>query len=151
MPPGYTVGRAKSCFRHVRDLILDIKDKNKDAYICIGGDFNQWQIEEALEDYPDIVENQGGPTRKNRTIDRNFSNWSEDIVETAVLPPLETEEIEAGSRSPSDHKNSPYQSGPWESKNAKMNTVYPPSFYKEKFRNLQVMATGSRLESGLSS
>ena len=104
MPPGYRVGRARACFRHVNDLVLDIKNKHDAPYINIAGDFNQWQITEALLDYPDIVENSGGPTRKDRVIDRCFCNWPDSVVDTAVLPPLETEEVEPGSRRRSDHK-----------------------------------------------
>ena len=102
MPPGYTVRRAKECFQHVKDLVLQIKDKFTDPYIALAGDFNQWKIEQALEDYPDIAENEGGHTRKNRTIDRGFTNWHDLVVETLVLPPLETEEDERGVKK-SDH------------------------------------------------
>ena len=103
LPPNYRVGRAKSCLRFIRNLILSIKTNNKDPYISLAGDFNQWQIEQAVEDYPDIVENSGGYTRKRRTIDRCFSNFANCIAETKVLPPLETEETEAGNLRRSDH------------------------------------------------
>ena len=65
MPPGYAVGRAKACIEHVRNIILEIKDKYDDPFIALAGDFNQWKIELAVEDYPDMLENSGGHTRKN--------------------------------------------------------------------------------------
>ena len=102
MPPNYRVGRAKACLRHIRDLVLYIKNGNRDPYISLAGDFNQWQIQQAVEDYPDMVENSGGFTRKRRVIDRCLSNFSSNILSTKVLPPLETEASEAGTRR-SDH------------------------------------------------
>ena len=102
MPPGYTVRRAKECFQHIKDLVLQIKDKFTDPYIALAGNFNQWKIEQALEDYQDIAENEGGHTRKNRTIDKGFTNWHDLLVETLVLPHLETEEDERRVKK-SDH------------------------------------------------
>ena len=103
IPPGYAVARGKACIQYVRDLILEIKNSIDSPYIGVFGDFNQWQIQQAFEDYPDIVENVGGFTRKDRVIDRNFCNWNKDITETKILAPLETEETEAGNLRRSDH------------------------------------------------
>ena len=102
MPPGYTVARSKACIQHIKDLILTIKNKLNAPYICLAGDTNQWPIEQALDDYPDMVESSGGPTRGNRTIDRCFTNWPDDIKSTTVLPPVETEVLENTVRR-SDH------------------------------------------------
>ena len=87
IPPGYTTARGKGCILYIRDLILEIKNTMTDPYIGVFGDFNQWQIQEAFDDYPDIVENSGGNTRRDRVIDRNFCNWHDDITSTEVLPP----------------------------------------------------------------
>ena len=103
LPPGYTVARGKSCISYISDLILQIKDKLADPLIGLFGDFNQWKIEEAVEDYVDILETSSGPTRGDRTIDRNFCNWHQN-TSTRILPPLETEETEAGTIRRSDHK-----------------------------------------------
>ena len=103
MPPGYRVGRAKACIRHISNLILHIKDKFKDPLISLSGDFNQWEIEKAVEDFPDMLENSGGPTRKDRIIDRCFCNWNDCIISTTVRAPLETESQDGLSRK-SDHK-----------------------------------------------
>ena len=51
----------------------------------------------------DIAENSGGFTRRDRVIDRNFSNWHEKITATTILPPLETERTEGGTIRKSDH------------------------------------------------
>lgn len=104
MPPGYRVGRARSCLDHIRALIGEIKAKFDNPYINLAGDFNQWEIQKAVEDFPEILENAGGPTRKNRTIDRIFSNWSNDIISTTVLCPLETELSDVGTKKRSDHR-----------------------------------------------
>ena len=103
IPPGYTVPRGRACLQHINDAVLDIKNNHDSPFIGIFGDFNQWPIEQALVDYPDIVENSGGPTRGDRTIDRNFCNWSGDILSTDILPPLETEETDVGTIRRSDH------------------------------------------------
>ena len=104
MPPNYRIGRARSCIRYISDIILYIKDKVDDPLIHLAGDFNQWDVVEALLDYPDIIENSGGPTRKDRTIDRCFTNFSGDISETKVLRPLETEANDVGYKRKSDHR-----------------------------------------------
>ena len=104
MPPGYRVGRAKACLRFIRDLVLHVKNKYKDPLINLSGDFNQWPAESAIEDYPDLVENEGGNTRKNRRIDKCFSNFHDRVISTTILPPLETEATDSGVVRRSDHK-----------------------------------------------
>ena len=88
---------------HIRDLVLDIKNKCQDPYILIGGDFNQWEIGEALLDYPDIEEISTSPTRLDRNIDKIFINWKHEVTESGCLSPLETEERD-GHVSLSDHR-----------------------------------------------
>ena len=46
------------------------------------GDFNQWPVQEALQDFPDITEADVGPTRKDRCIDRVFTNFGRSVVES---------------------------------------------------------------------
>ena len=58
----------------------------------ISGDFNQWDLAEALEDYPDIQEAPVGPMRGNREIDHTFTNISDHIERLSVLPPLESDD-----------------------------------------------------------
>lgn len=103
VPPGYTVARGRGCLEHVNDLVLDIKDKHIDPYICISGDFNQWKIEDHLADFPDLVEIITPPTRNERRIDRTFVNWPDHVHDCGCVPPLETEDDGDGVRM-SDHK-----------------------------------------------
>ena len=91
MPPNYRVPRAKGCFEHVNNLILEIKATEANALICLAGDFNQWEIEKPLEDFPDLGEVLTGPTRNNRRIDRTFTNWNEGIRSFCCLKPLEAD------------------------------------------------------------
>lgn len=100
VPPGYSVARGRGCLQHLNDLILDIKNKSSNCYIVVGGDFNQWDVCSALDDYPDIREVTSPPTRNNRKIDKILLNW--DTSDAACLPPLETEVVD-GIRTESDH------------------------------------------------
>ena len=91
VPPNYPVARGRACLQHISNIVLDIKRGNPGAYIIVAGDFNQWEVGESLSEYSDIQELDTAPTREGRRIDRIFTNWSEDIVDSGVLPPLETE------------------------------------------------------------
>ena len=105
VPPNYRVPRAKSCLQHINNLVLEIKSTCTDALICVAGDYNQWNISGALEDFPDMVEVLTGPTRNDRRIDRIFTNWRENIDSYSCLPPLEADlPGEDGSIPRSDHR-----------------------------------------------
>ena len=103
IPPGYNVGRGRACLQHINDLVLDIKNKHQDPYIVVAGDFNQWEVGEALIDYLDLVEVATPPTRGDRNIDRVFTNWTDDITDAGCVPPLETE-LQGPAKTFSDHK-----------------------------------------------
>ena len=104
IPPGYAVPRGKACLEHIRNLVLHIKNiAQTPPYVLVAGDFNQWEVGEALQDYPDLVEIQTPPTRQDRNIDRIFLNWHDDVTDSGCLPPLETEEREDGTTAQSDH------------------------------------------------
>ena len=68
----------------------------------MGGDFNQWDVAEALQDFPDLKEVQVGPTRNGRCIDRIFANFGRSITDCGTVPPLEPEPGHHGTRS--DHR-----------------------------------------------
>ena len=72
------------------------------SFSLVAGDFNQWKVEDALEDFPDLREVDVGPTRKDRTIDRIFTNFGRSITECGTVPPLEPEPGHQGARS--DHR-----------------------------------------------
>ena len=105
MPPGYTVAKGKECLQHINDLVLDFKHKLANPYIIIMGDFNQWKIDEALADYPDLEEVITTATRENKRIDRIFINYLSDVSRADVIPPLETLPMDRdGTKAYSDHK-----------------------------------------------
>ena len=103
IPPNYTTARGKACLEHINNLVLNIKRNTQDPYILIAGDFNQWDVGLAVQDYADLVEVPTPATRGERHIDRIFTNWSDDIHDSGCLPPLETEGP-ADTKSYSDHK-----------------------------------------------
>ena len=100
IPPGYTVPTGRACLQHINDLVLDIKNKHQDPYLVLAGDFNQWDVAEAVSDYDDLQEVPTPPTRGDRNIDRIFTNWGDDITDSGCVPPLETD---GENRTYSDH------------------------------------------------
>ena len=103
IPPNYTVARGNACLQHINDLILHIKRTTHDPYLLLAGDFNQWDVNTAIQDYVELVEVATPPTREDRKIDRIFTNWSDSVTDSGCLPPLETEGNKE-SRTYSDHK-----------------------------------------------
>ena len=86
MPPNYSQSKGLACLDYLSDVVIEIKRKYRDPYLVIGGDFNQWDVAGALQDYPDLREVSVGATRDDRQIDRLFSNF--DQVEAfGTLPP----------------------------------------------------------------
>ena len=63
--------------------------RHKDPFISVGGDFNQFDIQCALSDNPDIEQVLTSPTRGNKTIDLIFTNFNDNIIESGVIDPLE--------------------------------------------------------------
>ena len=102
IPPNYTVPRGRDCLQHISDIILDIKRRHDDPLILVAGDFNQWEVGEALADYDDLEEIITPATRGTRRIDRVFMNWTEDVEDSGCLPPLETNNPD-GNNTKSDH------------------------------------------------
>ena len=101
LPPGYTVPRGNAALAYIEDVIIEIKRRYRDPFIVIGGDFNQWRVESALVEYPDIREADVGPTRKDKCLDRLFTNFGRSIEASGTVPPLRPYE---GEGAPSDHR-----------------------------------------------
>ena len=99
MPPSMTVQSANSCLSYLVDSIIELKERYRDPFIAISGDFNSYDVAGHLADYPDLVLVKTGPTRKNRTIDLVFTNFPEQIVDSGTISPLVND-----SGVPSDHK-----------------------------------------------
>ena len=91
LPPNYPVPRGKEALEHVENVVRELKRSYKDPFIVVGGDFNQWPVDEVLSNFPDLREVQVGPTRKDRCIDCLFTNFSRSITECGTVPPLEPE------------------------------------------------------------
>ena len=98
LPPNYTAARAAGCIQFVEDLLVDMKRRYRDPLFVLAGDFNQWQIQEAVEEFPDVSEVPVGPTRQDRSIDRIFSNLSRSVTECGTVPPLESSNTESDHR-----------------------------------------------------
>ena len=101
IPPTYAVARANECLDYIEELVIELKRRLKDPIIVVTGDFNQWPIDAALEEFRDIKERAAGPTRGTRTIDRTFTNL-ETVKEAGVLNPLQTDDD--GHVRQSDHR-----------------------------------------------
>ena len=97
IPPGYSKVRGAGALAYVEDLVVDLKRRYKDPFVVVAGDFNQWRIGGALENFVDIKEVDVGNTRGRRSIDRIFTNFSRSITGYGTLEPLETEEEEGQS------------------------------------------------------
>ena len=91
-PPNLSLTRSKELIEFVSDVISELKRKFRDSLIVIAGDFNQWPIDEILEEHPDIIEVEHGPTRGELAIDRTFINFPRSLEEYHTLDPLETED-----------------------------------------------------------
>ena len=70
---------------YMAECINQAKRKYDDPMIIIGGDFNQWKVEETVSDFVDFHEALGGPTRKDRSIDCLFVNYPHTVAGT--VPP----------------------------------------------------------------
>ena len=90
IPPGLTVPVGKKCLDYVTDVVLQTRRKYRDPYLVVAGDFNQWDINSALLEYPDITEADVGPTRGTRCLDKIFVSFGESVKTAESLPPLET-------------------------------------------------------------
>ena len=73
------------------DAILELKNRYKDPFICVAGDFNSHDIQSYLDDYPDLSLLVTGPTRNEKTIDIIFTNFPSQIVESGTISPLESD------------------------------------------------------------
>ena len=100
IPPGYSRARGEGAIEHINDIVVHLKGRFTDPYIVIAGDYNQWQVADSLDDFPDIKEAPVGPTRGDLSIDKIFTNVSRSISDSGSLEPLEDEEGEKQS----DHR-----------------------------------------------
>ena len=104
IPPNYLKRKAEDVLNFITDTLVDMKRKFHDPQIVIMGDFNQWKVNEAVDDFADVREVDVGATRGERKLDRVFTNLSRSVVEAGTLDPLATEANEEGEVRLSDHR-----------------------------------------------
>ena len=100
--PNYSTQRGSACLSFVRDTVTELKQKYPDLYIVVMGDFNQWNVAKALEDFPDLVDVPVGNMRGNRFIDKILTNLAPEMKTSGTVPPLEPDLPDVGS--PCDHQ-----------------------------------------------
>ena len=92
------VAEAKRVLENPFIVVAEAKRVLENPFIVVSGDFNQWPIQDVIEEHPDLREADHGPTRQGRSIDRSFINFRRAVKASGTSAPLETEE-----GVPSDH------------------------------------------------
>ena len=103
IPPNYAVAKGNACLKYIEEIVIEMKRRLKDPYIIVSGDFNQWDIGSAVQEFPDVSESAAGPTRRDRRIDRTFTNIGQEIGKVGTLLPLQTDGQDGHLRE-SDHR-----------------------------------------------
>ena len=98
-PPNMGSLRAHGLIVFLSDLVAEVKRTIGDILVVVSGDFNQWSVQDLLDEHPDLSEVDHGPTRLGRSIDRSFVNFKAAINASGTSTPLETDE---GNKS--DHR-----------------------------------------------
>ena len=98
IPPNLCADKTKSLLRCLGNAIEQVKQDYIDPMIIIGGDTNKRDLQPALDDFPDIILQQTGPTRGTATLDVVATNFSSKLALETFFP-LETYD----SASTSDH------------------------------------------------
>ena len=101
IPPTYTAVRAGACLEYIKDAVIHVKRTYRSPFIVVSGDFNQWPLEKALEDFIDLREEDVGCTRGSRTIDRTFTNFGTAVREAFSTAPIQADS--PGHGQASDH------------------------------------------------
>ena len=101
IPPGYPVARGRGALAHVEDTLIEIKRRFRDPFIVEAGDFNQWEIQDVIAEFPDLREADVGPTRRDHQLDRIFTNFGRSVIGAGTVNPLEVEPGHSGAAS--DH------------------------------------------------
>ena len=102
IPPNYNVPRGRAAISYIEDTILEVKQRYSDPFIVVACDFNQWPLEQALDDLPDMREADVAPTRKDHYIDRMATNFNRMVEASGTVPLLEVEPRMQGTES--DHR-----------------------------------------------
>ena len=74
LPPKTRSQRVKETMEHINNVIGQLKRDMNDPIFIIGGDFNKFETEDAVADYPDLQEIITPPTRGDNRLDLIFTN-----------------------------------------------------------------------------
>ena len=91
-PPKLRASDVRESLLCISDCISQLKLKHKNPYVLIGGDVNQFPINEAIDDHDDIGLLPTLPTRGDACLDVIASNFNDQISDHFVEAPLETDE-----------------------------------------------------------
>ena len=69
VPPNISAAEAEKCMECVANAVLYLKRKYSSPFLVVAGDFNQWKVQDHLDEFVDIREVDVGPTRGRRLID----------------------------------------------------------------------------------
>ena len=90
-PPKLKAADVRECLKSISEKIARLKLSNSNPYILLAGDVNQFPVDEAIIDHNDINLLRTPPTRGNACLDILASNFNEEITETFVESPLESD------------------------------------------------------------
>ena len=72
-------------FSYITNTVIEMKRRFLNPQLVMAGDFNQWKVEEALDDFADMPEADVGLTRKDKCLDYIFVNMSRSITGSGML------------------------------------------------------------------
>ena len=98
LPPGLRRAALDKNIEALRNAVTKVKLKDRDPMIFIGGDFNNYNIDRAFEEFLDVRCVPSQPTRGDERLDLLYSNVTDWISKGKSLPPLD-----AVGGAPSDH------------------------------------------------
>ena len=99
LPPNYPVARGRAALEYIEDVVMEVKRCYRDPFLIVTGDFNQWEIGGAMVEFPDMRGADVGPNRKDRVLDRIFTNFGRSQKESGTVPPRENEPGHPGAAS----------------------------------------------------
>ena len=91
LPPRLTALESAQFFEKAIDVINEARTKIPEAWITVGGDWNQRPLTPLTNAFPDLTVVTTGPTRKDATLDITLTNYTEHVVSRSVNSPLESE------------------------------------------------------------
>ena len=92
IPPKTRSAQAEEFMNNIHDAIEQAKQDLNDPLIIVGGDFNRFNHDRAVGDFPDLVLIPTGPTRGDEALDLVWTNFDQDRGLTEVRNPLTTED-----------------------------------------------------------